>query len=136
MNGSGDWSILLDAGVGAGALLIGIGLFIVCLRTAKILSKAADTIDTVDRQLVVLTPPIVQTLNHMGGIANTADSTLARLTTVVDAVEGLAGGVAKSANAAQSAVNPALANFGVALTTVSARLRKFVRGRSPVDLDV
>lgn len=136
MNGSGDWSILLDAGVGAGALLIGIGLFIVCLRLAKILSKAADTLETVDRQLAVLTPPIVETLSHVGGIANTADATLARLTTVVDVVEGLAGGVAKSANVAQNAVNPALTNFGVVLTTVSSRLRAFVRGRSPVDTDV
>ena len=136
MNGSGDWSILLDAGFGIMALLIGSGIFIVCLRLAKILSKAADTIDTVDRQLAVLTPPIVETLGHFGGIANTADSTLARLTTVVDAVEGLAGGVAKSAHVAQNAVNPALNNIGATLTTISGRLRKFVNGRSSVDIDV
>ena len=136
MNGSGDWSILLDAGVGAGALLIGIGLFIVCLRLARILSKASDTIESVDRQIAVLMPPIVETLSHVGGIANTADSTLARLTTVVDAVEGLAGGVAKSANAAQSAVTPAVTNFAATLTAVSGRLRRFVVGRSTVDSDV
>ena len=103
---------------------------------AKILSTAAHALDTVDRQLTLLTPPLVETLSHVGGIANTADSTLARLTTVVDAVEGLAGGVAKSASAAQNAVNPAMTNFGVVLTTVSGRLRRFVRGNSPVDIDL
>jgi len=136
VNGSFDWTILLDTGVGVGVLLIGVGLFIVCLRLAKILSTAAHALDTVDQQLTLLTPPLVETLSHVGGIANTADSTLARLTTVVDAVEGLAGGVAKSASAAQNAVNPAMTNLGVVLTTVSGRLRRFVRGNSPVDIDV
>jgi hypothetical protein len=121
VNGSFDWAIVLDVGVGLGVLLMGVGLFVVCLRLAEILKAATHTLDTLDRQLTMLAPPMIETLSHVGGIAGTADATLARLTAAVDAVEGLAGGTAQ--------------NLGAVAAALSGRLRRFVRG-APVDVDV
>jgi len=135
VNGSFDWAIVLDVGVGLGVLLMGVGLFMVCLRLAAMLKVAAQTLDSLDRQFLMLAPSLIETLGHVGGIAGTADATLARLTAVVDAVEGLAGGVVKSATAAQHAVDPTFKNLGVVIAAVSGRFRRFVRGAA-VDVDV
>lgn len=127
-----DWSVVLYIGVGLGVLLIGSGILIVCLRLAGFIERATTSLEEVDRQIAAIAPPLVRTLGHVGGIADTADATLARLGTAVGTIESLAGGVAKTADLAQNAVNPAVANLGATLTTLTARLRRFVGGRDPV----
>ncbi len=127
-----DWSLVLNVGVGLGVFLMGVGIFWLCVRVAKAVTQATATLAALEQQVATLTPAVGETLAHLGGIASTADSTLTRLTSVVEAVEGLAGGVVKTANAAQDAVNPAVTNLGAVLTTLSARLRSFVGARSDV----
>ncbi|HEV7179543.1 MAG TPA: DUF948 domain-containing protein, partial [Candidatus Baltobacteraceae bacterium] len=86
-----DWAIVLDVGVGLGVLLMGIGIFVAMLALAKTLRRLNTTLDEVDRQIQTLGKPVGETLNHVGGIADTADQTLARLSGVVQSLESVAG---------------------------------------------
>jgi len=81
------WSI----GVGLMGLLIGLGIFLLCLRAAGLLGRLEKTLDEVDRQIPALSAPVVTTLTHVGGIADTADTTIARLGVVVGRLEDVAG---------------------------------------------
>jgi hypothetical protein len=93
-----SWPIALYLGVGLGALLAGLGIFIVCLRAGALFTRLGKTLDEVDQQIGVMSGPIASTLTHVGGIADTADSTLARLAAVVSQLENVATGASKTAN--------------------------------------
>ncbi|MDQ6825775.1 MAG: hypothetical protein M3Z14_01070 [Candidatus Eremiobacteraeota bacterium] len=123
-----NWSIVLDVGVGLGALLAGIGVFLAMRALAATLGRVNVTLDGVDRQITGLGKPVVDTLTHVGGIADTADTTIARLSRVVGSVEKAAGSVAETAKLAQNAIAPSLTNVGAVLTGISAGLRRLVRG--------
>lgn len=129
MSSGFDWAIVLDVGVGVGVLLCGISLFVVCLAMAKVVTRLNGTLDEVDQQIAALSTPVVKTLDHIGGIADTADATIARLGAVVGTLETVAAGVGKTARLGSDALAPALVNVGAALTGVSAGLRKLVTGR-------
>jgi hypothetical protein len=124
-----NWAIILDIGVGVGMLLIGIGIFIVCSALAKTFTRLNGTLDEVDRQIGALSVPVVTTLQHVGGIADTADATVARLGAVVGTLEGVAGTVGNTAKLATEAVTPGLVNLGATLSGVTAGLRRLVSGR-------
>lgn len=123
-----NWSIVLDVGVGLGVLLLGIGVFIAMRALAGTLARVNLTLDGVDQQLAGIGKPVADTLTHVGGIAGTADTTIARLSRVVDSVEGVAGSVAKTAALTQTAISPTLINVGATLSGISAGLRRLVRG--------
>jgi hypothetical protein len=126
---SADWSpLILALGVGLGALLAGLGIFIVCGRLATLLTRVGGTLDEVDRQIASLGPPAAQTLSHIGGITDTADVTLAKLVGVVDSLETVAANVTKTSTLAQEAIAPSLVNVGATLTGVTAGLRRLTRG--------
>ena len=126
-----DWPHLaLNAGVGLGVLLIGIGVLVVCSALAGILGRLNKTLDEVDKQIAALSAPVAETLGHVGGIADTADSAVARLSSVVGALESVAGGVAKTSDLAARAVAPAIVNVGSALTGITAGIRRLVDGRT------
>lgn len=91
-------SILMYVCFGLGVLLIGAGIFILCLRAGTLLTRFGKTLDGVDRQIDTLSAPVATTLTHVGGIADTADSTLARLAAVVGQLENVATGATKTAN--------------------------------------
>ncbi len=129
MSSGFDWAIVLDIGVGAGVLLIGIGIFVVCSSLAKVFTRLNGTLDEVDRQISTLSVPVVATLGHVNGIADTADAAVARLGSVVNTLEGVAGGVGNTAKLATEAVTPALVNLGATLSGITAGLRKLVTGR-------
>ncbi|HVS46776.1 MAG TPA: DUF948 domain-containing protein, partial [Verrucomicrobiae bacterium] len=80
-------STVLDVCVGLGVLIAGIGIFIAMRALAKTLARVNVTLDEVDRQLDGMGKPLGQVLGHVGGIADTADQTLARLTGVVGSLE-------------------------------------------------
>jgi uncharacterized protein YoxC len=84
---------VIDIGVGLGVLLIGIGILVVCMALAKLIARLKGTLDEVDRQIAALSPPVVEMLGHVGGIAESADATVARLGAVVGTLEGVAGNV-------------------------------------------
>jgi uncharacterized protein YoxC len=131
-----DWAIVLDVGVGVGVLIAGVGFFVVCSALAKTFARLNRTLDEVDVQIAALSAPVTETLKHVGGIADTADTTVARLGTVVGTLEGVAEGVGNTAKLASEAVAPALVNVGATLTGVTAGLRRLVtggRGSSPRD---
>jgi uncharacterized protein YoxC len=129
LSSSFDWAIILDVGVGLGVLLIGVGVFIVCQSLAKLFARLNGTLDEVDRQIAALSAPVVETLGHVGGIADSADTTVARLGAVVGTLEGIAASVASTAKLASDAVAPALVNFGATLTGITAGIRRLVTGR-------
>ncbi len=127
-----DGGLIRDVLIGVGVLLAGIGFFIVCSSLAKLIARLNGTLDEVDRQIGALSTPVVETLAHVGGIADTADATVARLGTVVGALENVAGATSRTAQLASDAVAPALVNVGATLTGISAGLRRLLTGRRGV----
>ncbi len=119
---------IFSVAAGIGVLLIGIGILVVCSAIAGTLKRVNVTLDEVDRQVAALSAPVVETLGHVGGIADTADATIARLGAVVGTLETVAGGVVKTSALAGDAVNPAIVNVGATLTGVTAGIRRFVNG--------
>jgi hypothetical protein len=117
-----------------GVLLIGIGVLVVCSAIAGTLRRLNTSLDEVDRQVAALSAPVAEMLGHVGGIADTADATIARLSAVVGSLETVASGVVKTSGLANEAVGPAIVNVGVTLTGLTAGLRSFVNGKSRVDI--
>ena len=101
-----DGALIRDVLVGVGVLLIGIGVFIVCSALARTFARVNGTLDEVDRQIAALSRPVVDTLTHVGGIADTADETVARLGAVVGKLEDVAQGVGGTATLASHALAP------------------------------
>ncbi len=128
-----NWAIILDAGVGIGALLAGLGVFLGMRALAGTLARVNVTLDEVDRQIAAVGTPVTQMLSHVGGIADTADSTVARLSGVVKSLEDVAGSVASTAKLTQNAVSPALVNVGATLSGVTAGIRRLVNGKADAE---
>jgi uncharacterized protein YoxC len=129
-----DWAIVLDVGVGLGIFLgIGIGGLIIATNLARTLRRLDRTLDGVDEQLAALGVPVRETLQHVGGIADTADQTIERLSGVVTSLENVAATVADTAKLAQNAVSPALVNVGATIGGITAGLRRLVRGSHGAD---
>ncbi|HTJ25145.1 MAG TPA: hypothetical protein VMA36_03180 [Candidatus Limnocylindria bacterium] len=135
MSSGFDWAIVLDIGVGLGVLLIGVGIFVVCSALARLFARLNGTLDEVDRQIAALSAPVVETLGHVGGIADSADTTVARLGAVVNTLESVAGSVGGTAKLASDAVAPALVNVGATLTGITAGVRRLVTGRRATSPD-
>ncbi len=120
---------IFSIGAGVGVLLIGIGIFVVCSAVAGTFRRLNVTLDEVDRQIAALGAPVAETLGHVGGIADTADLTVARLGAVVGALESVAGAAGKVTSLAGQALTPAIVNVGAALAGVTAGLRRLVNGK-------
>jgi hypothetical protein len=101
------WSI----GIGIMALLFGIAILIVCLSVARLLARIGKTLDEVDRQIPALSAPIATTLTHVGGIADTADSTIARLGLALAQLEYVAGAATRTTNTIATTLATLAANF-------------------------
>jgi hypothetical protein len=71
------------------------------------------TLDEIDRQIPALSTPIATTLTHVGGIADTADATIARLGVAVGQLESVAAGATRTAN-----------TIGTLVSTVAENVRK------------
>ena len=117
-----------------GVLLIGIGVLVLCAGIAGSLRRLNVTLDEVDRQIAALSAPVAETLSHVGGIADTADATVARLSGVVGSIESVAANVVEGV---EISTNRAVADFivsvGATLTGVTAGLRRLIVGRRPDD---
>jgi hypothetical protein len=135
LSSGSNWAIILDIGVGVGVLLIGIGVFVVCSSLSKVFVRLNGTLDEVDRQIGALSVPVVATLEHVGGIADTADATVARLGAVVGTLESVAGTVGNTAKLATDAITPGLVNLGSTVSGVTAGLRRLVTGHRKAAAD-
>ena len=98
-------SIVMYICFGVGVLLAGIGFCIMCVRAGGLLDRAGETLNEVDRQINTLSTPVATTLTHVGGIADTADTTLARLAALVGQLENVASGASKTANLINSTLS-------------------------------
>ncbi|MGD1068005.1 MAG: hypothetical protein ABR975_14455 [Vulcanimicrobiaceae bacterium] len=107
-------------------MFVGIGILVVCLAVARLVRRMNGTLDEVDRQIGALSAPVVETLGHVGGIADSADAAVAKLGTVVGALEVVADGVGSTAKLATDAVAPAVVNLGAILAGLTAGLRRLV----------
>jgi uncharacterized protein YoxC len=124
-----DWPhLIFSIGAGVGVLLIGIGILVLCSGIANLLRRLNGTLDEVDKQIAALSAPVAETLSHVGGIADTADATVARLSGVVGSLETVAATVVKTSDLAGRAVAPAIVNVGATMTGVTAGIRRFVTG--------
>jgi hypothetical protein len=130
-----DWAIVREIAVAIMALGVGIGVFLVCTALAGVLKRTNRTLDEVDKLIASLQPPIAETLTHVGGIAGTADTTLARLGGVIGQLESVADGVGKTSRLATTAIGPVIVNVGATLTGISAGLRRFAAGRRTTEPD-
>ena len=129
VTGTSDWAVVFrELGVGIGVLLIGIGVFYALIQLGKVLQRLGATLDEVDRQIASLGTPVAKTLDHVNGIAATADSTLARVGGVVGQVETVSTAAAKGVGFLGAALQPAVVNVGSTLTGITAGLRRLVRG--------
>lgn len=128
-NSGFDWAMVLDIGVGVGVLLVGIAMMVAMSALAKTLGRVNLTLDEVDRQIETLGKPVGEALASVGGIADSADQTIARLTGVVKSLEDVAGHVSSTAQLTKDAVSPAIVNIGATISGVSAGLRRLVKGR-------
>ncbi len=95
------WSV----GIGLMGVLFGLAVLIVCLRLGGLLGRLGKTLDEVDRQLAALGAPVATTLTHVGGIADTADSTIARLGVAIAQLEVVAANAGKTASQVGQVVN-------------------------------
>jgi uncharacterized protein YoxC len=123
-----DWSAFLDVAGGIGAFLAGLGIFIAMMALARTLRRMNKTLDGVDEQVSALGKPVGETLAHVGGIADTADQVVARLTGVVGSLEKVSDSLAQTTRLAQDAVSPAIVNVGATLGGITEGLRRLVRG--------
>jgi ABC-type transporter Mla subunit MlaD len=134
LNSGIDGALIRDVLVGIAALLAGIGIFLACRGLAGLFTRLNTTLDEVDRQIEAVSGPVVDTLKHVGGIANTADTTVAHLGGVVGKLEGIAAAASRTAKLASDAVAPALVNIGSTLTGITAGVQRLFgkrRGPSP-----
>ncbi|HEY5348385.1 MAG TPA: hypothetical protein VIJ64_01600 [Candidatus Lustribacter sp.] len=124
-----DWPhLIFSVGAGLGVLLMGIGVLVFCSGIANFLRRLNGTLDEVDKQIGTLSAPVAETLAHVGGIADTADATVARLSGVVGLLETVASNVVKTSDLANRAVAPAIVNIGATLAGVTAGVRRLVSG--------
>ncbi len=101
------WSI----GLGVMAVLIGIGVLVLCLAAARLLTRVGRTLDEVDRVIPNLSAPIATTLTHVGGIADTADSTIARFGLAIGQLEYVAAAASRTATSIGTVLSNLAANF-------------------------
>jgi uncharacterized protein YoxC len=131
-----DWPhLVFSVGAGLGVLFIGIGILVLCSGMANLLKRLNGTLDEVDKQIGALAAPVAETLSHVGGIADTADATVARLSGVVGSLETVAASVVKTSNLANRAVAPAIVNVGAILTGVSAGMRRLLASKKERVMD-
>jgi hypothetical protein len=133
--GAFDGALIMDVLIGLGVFIAGLGIFVACRALANLFARINGTLDEVDRQIAAVSVPVVETLGHVGGIADSADATVARLGTVVGTLEGVAAGVGSTAKLASEAVAPALVNVGATLSGVTAGLRRLVQGKRRPDTE-
>ncbi len=101
------WSI----GLGVMTVLIGIGILVLCLAGARLLARIGQTLDEVDRVIPNLSAPIATTLTHVGGIADTADSTIARFGLAIGQLEYVAAAASRTATSIGTVLSNLAANF-------------------------
>lgn len=115
--------------IGLASLAVAAGLVAVCVRLARLLGRADETLGKVERQLDNLDAPVAKTLGHVSGVAADVEAIVGKINHIADAAEKAAVAVAKTADAAQAAVTPTVANLVGVVVGVSQGAKAFFRSR-------
>jgi len=115
--------------IGIACLIVAIGAGFVCWRLGQVLRNAEGTLGKVESQLDALQRPITETVGHVGGVAASVDAMVGRVSRITEAAEKATDAIAKSADAAQAKISPALLNFVSVLAGVSKGAKSFFRPR-------
>lgn len=107
--------LTLDVLGGVGALLVGVGIFVATLALAKTLADVRTTLDEVVKQLEGIGAPLTSTLTNVDQVTKS--------------LEEATGSLARTADLTKSAVSPAIINVGVALSGITAGLRRLATGK-------
>ena len=116
--------------LGVAALIIAIALAFISARLGKVLDRTQDALGKVDapaRSARGADQPA--TLEHVSGVAGNVDTMVTRVNHLTELIERLTLGIAKTADAAQAAVSPAVANVVGVVAGVSHGAKAFFRSR-------
>jgi uncharacterized protein YoxC len=115
--------------IGVASLIAAIGIAFVCYRLGAVLGHAQTTLGKLDTQLDGAQGPLTKTLEHVSGVAQSVDDLVAKVDRIATSAEKAAGAVAKTADAAQAAVSPTIANLVGVVAGVSQGAKTFFRSR-------
>lgn len=115
--------------IGVASLVLAGGVAYLCARLATTLRGVDTTLAKIDRQLDGAEAPLRRTLEHVGGLAGSADTIAVKVGRIAGIVEHAAESMAKTADAAQAAVTPAMANIAGIVAGVSQGAKTFFRSR-------
>ena len=119
---------IFDYGVGGGAFLAGVGLFIATIAFARTLGRLNKTLDVVDGQLVEIGPATTATLHHLSSAAGGAEKALGHLAGAAKSIEGAAGALNQSAELSKNAFVPGVASLGESINLIAERLKRLLGG--------
>jgi uncharacterized protein YoxC len=117
------------AAIGLASLTVAAAIAYLCARLGRTLGRVDETLVKVDRQLDGAEAPLLKTLDHVGGVADSVDALVAKVNRIAGIAEHAAEAVAKTADAAQAAVTPAVANLAGIVAGVSQGAKAFFRSR-------
>ena len=115
--------------IGIAALGAATGIGFACFRLAAVLGHLDKTLSKADVQLDGARAPLDKTLASVSGVAASVDSLVAKVDRIATIAESAAGAVAKTADAAQAAVSPTIANLVGVVAGVSQGAKTFFRSR-------
>jgi uncharacterized protein YoxC len=115
--------------LGAAALIVAIGIAVVCAKLASVLGHTDTTLDKVEQVLDSIQPATAKTLNDVSGIAGNINSMVGRVDRLTQALETAKNAVAKAADKAQTAVSPTVANVLGVVAGISRGAQTFFRSR-------
>jgi len=115
--------------IGIASLGVAAGIVFVCIRLGGTLSRVDESLVRAGRRLDDVEPAIAKTLAHVGGVADSVDELVAKVNRIASVAEHAADTVAKTADAAQAAVTPAVANLAGIVAGVSQGAKAFFRSR-------
>jgi uncharacterized protein YoxC len=116
--------------IGVASLGIAGGVVFLCVKLGRTLERVDVTLTKVDRQLDGAELPLLKTLDHIGGVADSLDELAAKINRVGAAAERAAEAVADTAGAAQAAVTPTVANLAGIVAGVAQGAKAFFRSRA------
>jgi uncharacterized protein YoxC len=111
--------------IGLASLIVAGGLAYVCVRLGFLLTRTEAVLDKAAAKLDQLDEPVLRTMNHVGGIADSVDSLVARVNRVSEVAERAVGVVDKAADAAQASITPAVVRIAGLAAAVTAGARAF-----------
>jgi hypothetical protein len=120
---------LMWLAVGLASLIVALAVAFACARAGRAMDGLCTALDKLGTQLDLAQGPLTETLARVGSVASHVDAMVGRANRVTEVAEKTAGAVAKTADAAQAAVTPAVVNLAGIMAGVSQGARAFFNFR-------